>query len=213
MNNISTLGWVAIMAVILLELLTTIVFLYQRTLRKLACKLGIDQKILVFLYPKYMLLSYQITFLKWPLYIYLLFVNWIVAVGIFISTFVLSMILPVADWRHLLTMRKMLKKCYAHYYINSSRNFKESLSSLLESGPVYIDHYETILEAIDDGLVQTGYELQNIKEYKAVKEFGMLSDEALAMLLTAEKRLFYDGHQASMHIVQIRKRLALCAET
>lgn len=210
MNGIGTLGWIAIVTVILLELLTMLVFLYQRTLRKLAHKLGIDQRILVFLYPKYMLLAYQISFLKWPLYVYLLFVNWVVAIGIFISTFVLSMILPIEDRRHLLAMRRLLKKCYADYHTRSSESLEESIRSLLDSEtPFYIENYETILKAIDDGLVQTGYVLLNVQEYKFVNEFGMLSDEALAILLVTEKHLFYDGHQASIHIAQIRKHLAL----
>lgn len=202
MNDITVLGWFAIVLVIVFELMTTIVFLYQRTVRKLSYKLETNQRVLVFLYPQYLLLMYQISFLKWPLYIYLLFVNWILVVGILVFTFMLTALLPVIDWFHLLIMRKMLKKSYFNYYISISKNLHMPCVR-----PVFIDNYEKILQAIDDALVQTGYELQHIEEYKVVKEFAMLADEALIRLLTAKKNLFYDAKHAAMHISQIRKHL------
>lgn len=204
------LDWIAIAVVVLLELATMMVFLYQRTVRKLALRMGLDQRVLVFLYPQYMLRMYQLSFLKWPLYIYLLFVDWGVAVGIFVSSFVLSMIMPVVDWRHLLTMRKILKKLYKqHCYDRPREDFHGAVRSLLNPDPFYIENYGSILNAIDSGLSQTGHDLLKIKEYAMVEKFGTLPDDALAILLTAEYRLFCDVEQAMIHIPQIRDRLGI----
>ena len=176
---------------IVCEIFTLITFFYQRTLRVLAMRLGIDQKALVFLYPKYMLVLYWISYLKWLCYAYLLFVNWIAALIIWGVSFAVSVLYRASDLKNLLTIRQRLKDSF-----NDIPN----------------EVYETILREIDSGLVRMQYNLFGLEEYNIVKKFYSSPDTALATSMILKHQQFKSIDHAIIHITIIREYIDATSE-
>ena len=67
------------------EICTLIVFFYQRTVRKLALRLKLEQSVLSFCYPPWLLGMYWATFSKYVIVLTLLILDWrcgLIAIGI-----------------------------------------------------------------------------------------------------------------------------------
>lgn len=201
----------------LCELFLLIVFLYQRSVRELAFRLGMSTYLLTSLYPNYMLLMYRVLFLRWPCYIYLVFVKWWIAVCIFSAGFVLSLVLPVHKRNNLLKMRKILKKRYSTQMATAEVAAYITKRSQ-DSGEFFVhDNYEIILEAIDISLIEDGYDISNLAEYAQVSRLLSLgiSDKATAIICTAGDahvkipKLFHNVPQAGIHIAVIKRILGI----
>lgn len=73
------------------------VFMFQRTIRKISQKFGVPQKNLNFLYPhKYMTL-YWVGAIRWVILAVMFFLNWKVALGLFVLGGIITMVCPEQD--------------------------------------------------------------------------------------------------------------------
>lgn len=91
---------------IVLMLMNVRVFLFQRTVRKISFKTGIDQKYLNILYSNNYLKQYTISKFRWAIIIVLIFVNWIYALVLVAANFIIYIVVPEQD--DVKNMKKML---------------------------------------------------------------------------------------------------------
>lgn len=98
--------WLYILVIVFfaLSLVNTKIFLYQRTVRKFAMNFNLSQDSLVYLYPKSYLIGFNLSRLRWILLIVIVILNWKWAAILFVVCFLLKMILPVNDIKHLKVM-------------------------------------------------------------------------------------------------------------
>ena len=119
MKNLFTPTTVTLLATVLLcELYTMRVFFYQRTVRVLVVRLQLHLEVLLgksiaeiqkVFYPALMLKLFRLTHLKFVMVLVLFFLDWrcaLIAIGILIVLFMLSVLLPYSDYAHLLAIRE-----------------------------------------------------------------------------------------------------------
>lgn len=118
-ENLFTPTTVTLLATVLLcELYTMRVFFYQRTVRVLVVRLQLHLEVLLgksiaeiqkVFYPALMLKLFRLTHLKFVMVLVLFFLDWrcaLIAIGILIVLFMLSVLLPYSDYAHLLAIRE-----------------------------------------------------------------------------------------------------------
>lgn len=98
--------WLYILIVVffVLSLINTKIFLYQRTVRKFAINFNLSQDSLLYLYPKNYLIGFNISRLRWIVLLVIFILNWKWATVVFGGCFLLKIMLPVNDVKHLKTM-------------------------------------------------------------------------------------------------------------
>lgn len=127
------------------EVCTLIVFCYQRTVRKLALRLKLEQSALSFCYPPWMMGMYWATFSKYVIAIALLILDWrcgLIAIGIFALFFLISIFISVPDGFNLIQIYKEVKR-------RGSRT-------------IGVGVYQFLITEIEKGIVATGGDLTKI---------------------------------------------------
>lgn len=103
---------------IVLMLMNVRVFLFQRTVRKISFKTGIDQKHLNILYSNSYLKQYTISKFRWAIIIVLIFLNWIYALVLVAANFIIYIVVPEQD--DIKNMKMML--CELEKYVDKNTN-------------------------------------------------------------------------------------------
>ena len=87
------------------------VFLFQRTVRKIRqYAYGSNHhKAEASMYPFYYTLIFWLSKLRYIALVWLLFINWMVAIGLFVLWYKLAMWLPVNDWKNTQKIKKFLQ--------------------------------------------------------------------------------------------------------
>ncbi len=133
------------------EVCTLIVFCYQRTVRKLALRLKLEQSALSFCYPPWMMGMYWATFSKYVIAIALLILDWrcgLIAIGIFALFFLISIFISVPDGFNLIQIYKEVKR-------RGSRT-------------IGVGVYQFLITEIEKGIVATGGDLTKINRSEQI---------------------------------------------
>ena len=118
------------------DILLGMVFLYQRTVRGLSYRLNIDQSLLSFMYPRWMLIVYSIskTSNRWIAIALLFYFNWkfgLVFVAWCLVSFALQMVIPVNDEKNLKKIMKIIKSKNCDLPATDKMKLKIEISLLL----------------------------------------------------------------------------------
>lgn len=97
---------ISVIGYILLWGLDTKVFLHQRTIRKISTKYHVPQPMLGCLYPNSYIIIHKVAYSRWLCIGYLLYENWMVAIGLAIGGFLIRIVMPEQD--DFANMQKML---------------------------------------------------------------------------------------------------------
>lgn len=175
MNNLYVALCISLVFLIFL-FMNVQVFLFQRTLRKLAIRNSIPQSNLSFLYPDGLLKKYKISKLRWVFLVAVFFFNWKVGLCCLFFNFVIYIIIPEqSDYKNLRKMQKqipldsffteMIVKMIASalYEISNDERFKMIGMKLKANIEDSDETVEGIIYDIDDNCID-GYKVNFDKD-------------------------------------------------
>ena len=94
----------------LFSIMNIYVFIFQRTIRKISMYYNLREVDSIFLYPKALLLMYNISKIRYLILIVMFYFSWWLAILSGILKFLIQISIPVSDYNNIQIVKKLLSK-------------------------------------------------------------------------------------------------------
>lgn len=94
----------------LFSIMNIYVFIFQRTIRKISMYYNLREVDSIFLYPKALLLMYNISKIRYLILIVMFYFSWWLAILSGIIKFLIQISIPVSDYNNIQIVKKLLSK-------------------------------------------------------------------------------------------------------
>lgn len=109
-NNTMKTEYILLIFYSLFSIMNIYVFIFQRTIRKISMYYNLREVDSIFLYPKALLLMYNISKIRYLILIVMFYFSWWLAILSGIIKFLIQISIPVSDYNNIQIVKKLLSK-------------------------------------------------------------------------------------------------------
>ena len=109
-NNTMKTEYILLIFYSLFSIMNIYVFIFQRTIRKISMYYNLREVDSIFLYPKALLLMYNISKIRYLILIVMFYFSWWLAILSGILKFLIQISIPVSDYNNIQIVKKLLSK-------------------------------------------------------------------------------------------------------
>ena len=109
-NNTMKTVYILLIYYSLFSIMNIYVFIFQRTIRKISMYYNLREVDSIFLYPKALLLMYNISKIRYLILIVMFYFSWWLAILSGILKFLIQISIPVSDYNNIQIVKKLLSK-------------------------------------------------------------------------------------------------------
>lgn len=109
-NNTMKTEYILLIFYSLFSIMNIYVFIFQRTIRKISMYYNLRKVDSIFLYPKALLLMYNISKIRYLILIVMFYFSWWLAILSGIIKFLIQISIPVSDYNNIQIVKKLLSK-------------------------------------------------------------------------------------------------------
>lgn len=109
-NNTMKTEYILLIFYSLFSIMNIYVFIFQRTIRKISMYYNLREVDSIFLYPKALMLMYNISKIRYLILIVMFYFSWWLAILSGIIKFLIQISIPVSDYNNIQIVKKLLSK-------------------------------------------------------------------------------------------------------